>query len=59
MESLKKIGIFFALFLCLIGAGCGLGWTCYEHEWVAAFGVVVLIGFAIPTVVRLAKKLVE
>ena len=46
MEKLKKIGIFFALFLAVIGAGCSLGWLGYHHEWVAFFGEVVEIGRA-------------
>lgn len=59
METLKKIGIFFALFLAVVGAGCSLGWLGYHHEWFAFIGCLVVIGFAIPTAIKLGKMLME
>lgn len=58
MEKLKKIGIFFALFLAVIGAGCSLGWLGYHHEWVAFFGEVVVILFAVPSWLKTLRKLI-
>ena len=58
METLKKIAIFFGLFLFLVGAGCSIGWMIYLKEWVALAGSLVTIGFAIPTVIALVKKLI-
>lgn len=57
METLKKITIFFGLFLFIIGAGCSVGWMIYLKEWVALAGSLVTVGFAIPTAIALAKKL--
>ena len=59
METLKKIGIFFALFLAIVGAGSTLGWLGYLREWVPFIGACIVIGFAFPTWKRLAKKLME
>ncbi|MBQ0154753.1 MAG: hypothetical protein KBS70_08250 [Bacteroidales bacterium] len=56
METLKKIGVFFALFACVIGAGCSLGWLGYLKEWFAFCCELVVIGFAVPTFVKLLKK---
>lgn len=56
MENLKKIAVFFGLFFAVVGAGCALGWTGYHHEWVAFAGVLVLIGFAVPTWWKLLKE---
>lgn len=57
-KHLKKIAIFFGLFLFIIGAGCSVGWMIYLKEWVALAGSMVTIGFAIPTVIALVKKLI-
>ena len=57
MESLKKIAIFIALFVAIVGAGCSLGWLGYHHEWFAFIGACVVIGFAVPTWVKLLKQL--
>lgn len=56
---LKKMGIFFALFLALIGAGCSLGWLGYHHEWIPFAGCIIVIAMAVPTGIRLVKKLLE
>lgn len=58
METLKKFAIFFGLALFLVGAGCSIGWMIHLKEWVALAGVLVTIGFAVPTVISLVKKLV-
>lgn len=57
MEALKKIGIFLLLFVAIVGAGCSLGWLAYHKEWFAFVGAFVVILFAVPTWVRLFKKL--
>mgnify|MGYP003304677314 CR=1 FL=1 len=56
IKMLKKIGIFFALF---VGAGSLLGWLGYHHEWFAFVGCLIFIGFAVPTYIKLAKKVFE
>ena len=57
METLKKIGIFFALFLAIIGAGSAIGWLAYLREWIPFGGACILVAFAVPTWIRLLKKL--
>lgn len=59
MENLKKIGIFIALFLGIIGVGCGIGWAIYLKEWFMLIGQLVVDGFAVPTFISLGKKLME
>lgn len=56
MENLKKIGVFFALFAFIIGAGCSLGWLGYMKEWFAFCCCLVVIGFGIPTFIKLLKN---
>lgn len=59
IEMLKKMAIFFALFFALIGAGCSLGWLGYHKEWFAFVGCLVVIGFAVPTFIKLLKELLK
>lgn len=59
MENLKKIGIFIALFLGVIGLGCGIGWSIFLKEWFMLVGQIIVGGFAVPTFIKLSKKLFE
>lgn len=55
MENLKRIGVFLALFLFVVGAGCALGWLGYHKEWFAFVAELIVIGFGIPTFIYLLK----
>lgn len=59
METLKKFGIFFAIAFAVIGAGCSLGWLGYQHEWIPFAGCLIVIAMAVPTGIKLVKKLLE
>lgn len=58
-STLKKIGCFFALFACVIGAIAGFGLSAYNHEWVTAICVLVLAGCAVPTIIKMFKYLLS
>lgn len=53
METLKKIGAFFALFLIVIGAIGAIGISAANKQWVVLVGVVILAFAARKEVVRL------
>lgn len=56
--TFKKFAIFFALFLAIVGAISAIGWTAYNRAWVALAGVLVVVGFAVPTFVRLVREMI-
>ena len=59
MNTLKKIGIFFLLFLALMGmisAPIALG---MYHSWIPMVGSLVVDAFALKAFLSLAKKLME
>lgn len=59
MNSLKKIGIALLLFLAIVGAGNAIGWLIYNHTWVGLAGALVVIAFAVPKWIELARSLTE
>lgn len=56
---MKKIGLFIACFMAIVGAGCSLGWLGYHNEWFAFAGCCVVIAFAIPQFIKFVKELVN
>lgn len=59
MNTLKKIGIFFLLFLGLMGmisAPIALG---MYHSWIPMVGSLIVDAFALKSFITLAKKLME
>ena len=59
MNTIKKIGIFFLLFLALIGmisAPIALG---MYHSWLPMVGSLIADAFALKSFITLAKKLME
>lgn len=58
-EILIKAAIFFGVFMFIIGVGCSLGWIINAKEWFAMVCDFVVIGFAIPTFVKLFKMLLS
>lgn len=58
-STLKKIGCFFGVFACVIGAIAGTGLSAYNHEWVTAACVLVLAGCAVPTIIRMFKVIMS
>lgn len=57
METLKKIGCFFAAFAILVGAGCAIGMNFAQNNAIAGLCCIVLTVAAVPTFVRLVKFL--
>ena len=55
----KKLIYFILLFLYVIGAIGGIGYTVYIHEYVIAAGVAVLAGMAYPTAKKLFNEMQE
>lgn len=54
---MKKIYFLIMLFLYVIGAIGGIGYTLYIHEYVVAVGVAVLAYMGFPTAVNFWKFL--
>lgn len=48
MKTLKKIGYFILMALCLLGAVGGIGYAIYGGAWPVAIGVAVLTYTAWP-----------
>jgi MFS superfamily sulfate permease-like transporter len=48
MKTLKKIGYFILMVLCVIGAIAGIGYTIYYGQWFASVGIAVLAYTAWP-----------
>ena len=59
MEALKKIGVFFALFLIIVGAVTSLVIVGQAHQWVAFVGELLVIAGAVPTIVALFRYLIK
>lgn len=59
MENIKKIGIFFLLFLGLMGAISAPIALGMYHSWLPMIGSLVVDGFAAKPFITLAKKLME
>lgn len=59
METIKKIGAFFALFIVLIGAVTSLVLTAQQSLWVAFAGQLFVIAAAVPTLVKVFKFLTD
>lgn len=59
METLKKIGCFFAAFAILVGAGCGIGMNFYANNAIAGICAIVTALAAVPTEVKLVKYLLK
>lgn len=55
---MKKVLIFFALCLYILGAIGGFGYAAYGGSWPIAVGVVVLAVLAFPTVKKWWKVLI-
>lgn len=54
---MKKVGILFLLFLCLIGCVGGIGTCILANEYVFAIGLAALTIVACPTIVDYFKEL--
>ena len=59
MEALKKIAVFFALFLIVIGAVTSLIIVGQSHQWLAFIGECLVVAGAVPTIVKLFKWLIS
>lgn len=57
-EVLKSAGLFFAIALSVIGAGCSTGWLAYHKEWVPLVGNIIVVILAFPKWRDLVKKLI-
>ena len=56
---MKKIALLTGLFLYLIGAVNGIGYSCYIHEYPTSIGVLVLSVMAWPTAKKWYNELME
>lgn len=59
MEALKKIAVFFALFLIVIGAITSLIIVGQNHQWLAFVGELLVVAGAVPTIVKLFRYLIK
>lgn len=59
MKALKKIGVFFALFLIVVGAVTSLIIIGQSHQWLAFIGECLVIAGAVPTIVALFRYLIK
>lgn len=59
MEALKKIAVFFALFLIVIGAVTSLIIVGQAHQWLAFVGECLVVAGAVPTIVTLFRYLIK
>lgn len=56
MEDLKKIGMFFLLFLTVVGAIGTIGWLIYAKAWVILIGALIVDGWAVKPYITAVKK---
>lgn len=56
MEDLRKIGMFFLLFLTIVGAFGTIGWLIYAKAWVILVGALIVDGWAAIPVYNAVKK---
>jgi len=59
MNAIKKIAVMLGLLLIVIGAVTSLVLVGQAHQWVAFVGELIVVGAAIPTIVRLFKFLIS
>ena len=59
METLIKIGLFFFLFICLIGCFGTIGWLIYEHAYVILVGAVCAFSLAVKPWYERVKQLIN
>ena len=59
MKALKKIAVFFALFLIVIGAITSLVIVGQAHQWLAFVGELLVVAGAVPTIVELFRYLIN
>lgn len=59
METIRKIGSFFAAFAIIVGAGCAIGMNFTQNNAFAGICCCVLTAAAAPTFVKLVKGLLN
>lgn len=59
METLKKFGMFFLLFLTIVGALGTIGWLIYSKAWVILAGALVVDGWAAKPYINAVKQFIN
>lgn len=59
METLKKIGMFFLLFLTIVGALGTIGWLIYSKAWVILAGALIVDGWAAKPFISAVKRFLD